>query len=87
MADHGRVITAKLPQPLVIQLDEVVERIDRSKSWVVREALSEWLGQDQRRQELRNGGNRPVQLCEFAIGSSVQGGIKSQTDRPHLNYV
>jgi len=52
MADHGRVITAKLPQPLVIQLDEVVERIDRSKSWVVREALSEWLGQDQRRQEL-----------------------------------
>jgi predicted transcriptional regulator len=37
MADHGRVITAKLPQPLVIQLDEVVERIDRSKSWVVRE--------------------------------------------------
>ena len=51
MADYGWVITAKLPQTLVIQLDEV-ERIDRSKSWVVREALSEWLGQDQRRQEL-----------------------------------
>ena len=51
MADYGWVITAKLPQTLVIQLDEV-ERIDRSKSWVVREALSKWLGKDQRRQEL-----------------------------------
>jgi predicted transcriptional regulator len=28
------------------------ERLDRSKSWIVREALVEWLAEDQRRYEL-----------------------------------
>lgn len=52
MADEGRVITAKLPDDLVTRLDEVAGRIDRSKSWIVREAVSEWLAEEQRRYEL-----------------------------------
>jgi predicted transcriptional regulator len=52
MAEEGRVVTAKLPEDLVSQLDEVSERIDRSKSWIVREAVSEWLAEEQRRHDL-----------------------------------
>jgi len=52
MSDDGRVITAKLPENLVTKLDEVAARIDRSKSWIVRQALVEWLGEEQRRFEL-----------------------------------
>lgn len=52
MADQGRVITAKLPDELVSQMDEVANRIDRSKSWIVREAVSQWLIEEQRRYEL-----------------------------------
>jgi predicted transcriptional regulator len=52
MADDGRVVTAKLPDDLVSRLDEVADRIDRSKSWIVREAVSEWLAEEQRRHEL-----------------------------------
>lgn len=52
MADNGRVVTAKLPDELVSRLDEVAERIDRSKSWIIRQALSEWLTEEQRRYEL-----------------------------------
>jgi predicted transcriptional regulator len=52
MADDGRVVTAKLPDNLVSQLDEIAGRIDRSKSWIVREAVSEWLAEEQRRYEL-----------------------------------
>jgi predicted transcriptional regulator len=52
MADEGRVVTAKLPDELVSRLDEVAGRIDRSKSWIVREAVSEWLAEEQRRYEL-----------------------------------
>lgn len=51
MAD-GRVITAKLPDDLVLLLDEVACRIDRSKSWIVRQAVAEWLAEEQRRHEL-----------------------------------
>ena len=52
MADDGRVVTAKLPDDLVSRLDEIADRIDRSKSWIVREALTEWLAEEQRRYEL-----------------------------------
>ena len=52
MADEGRVITAKLPDDLVAQMDEVAGRLDRSKSWIVREAVSDWLAEEQRRHEL-----------------------------------
>lgn len=52
MSDIGRVVTAKLPDDLVAEMDKVSERIDRSKSWIVRQAVAEWLIEEQRRYEL-----------------------------------
>jgi predicted transcriptional regulator len=52
MTDEGRVVTAKLPQDLVLRMDEIAERIDRSKSWIIRQAVAEWLAEEQRRYEL-----------------------------------
>ena len=52
MADEGRVVTAKLPDELVFLMDEVAERMERSKSWIVREAVTQWLAEEQRRYEL-----------------------------------
>ena len=52
MPNDGRVVTAKLPDDLVSRMDEVAERIDRSKSWIMRQAVSEWLAEEQRRYEL-----------------------------------
>jgi len=52
MADDGRVVTAKLPDDIVSRMDEVADRIDRSKSWIVRQAVTEWLAEEQRRYEL-----------------------------------
>jgi predicted transcriptional regulator len=52
MTDDGRVVTAKLPDDLVSQLDDAADRIDRSKSWIVREAVQQWLAEEQRRYEL-----------------------------------
>ena len=52
MAKDGRVVTANLPSDLVARMDEVADRIDRSKSWIIRQAVSEWLAEEQRRHEL-----------------------------------
>jgi predicted transcriptional regulator len=52
MSDEGRVVTAKLPDDLASEMDEVAERIDRSKSWIVRQAVAEWLAEERRRYEL-----------------------------------
>lgn len=52
MAEDGRVVTAKLPDELVVEMDEVAGRMDRSKSWIVRQAVAEWLAEERRRYEL-----------------------------------
>jgi predicted transcriptional regulator len=52
MTEDGRVVTAKLPEDLVSRMDEVAGRIDRSKSWIVRQAVADWLAEEQRRYEL-----------------------------------
>jgi predicted transcriptional regulator len=52
MSKDGRVVTANLPDDLVSRMDEIAARIDRTKSWIVREAVSEWLAEEQRRYEL-----------------------------------
>ena len=52
MVDDGRVVTAKLPDVLVSRMDEIADRIDRSKGWIVRQAVAEWLAEEQRRHEL-----------------------------------
>lgn len=45
-------MTADLPEELVSRLDEVAQRIERSKSWIVRQALTEWLADEHLRYEL-----------------------------------
>ena len=60
MADDGRVVTAKLPDDLVSLMDDVADRIDRSKSWIVRQAVTEWLAEEQRRYELTLEGLKEV---------------------------
>lgn len=52
MTSPGRVITAKLPDDLASQMDEIASRIERSKSWIVRNAVAEWLSEEQRRHQL-----------------------------------
>lgn len=52
MAEDGRVVTAKLPDDLVVEMDSVAARIDRSKSWIVKQAVSEWLAEERRRDEM-----------------------------------
>ncbi len=52
MSKDRRVVTANLPEELVARMDEVADRIDRTKSWIVRAAVTEWLAEEQRRYEL-----------------------------------
>lgn len=51
MPNDRRVVTANLPDDLVSKMDEVADRIDRSKSWIVRVAVAEWLAEEQLRYE------------------------------------
>lgn len=52
MTDGGRVVTARLPLDVAEELDLWATRGDRSKSWIIRQALTEWIAEEQRRYEL-----------------------------------
>jgi predicted transcriptional regulator len=49
MDNQDRVVTSTLPADLASRLDEISNRIERSKSWIIRAALTEWLAEEERR--------------------------------------
>lgn len=51
-AESDRVFTAKLPAELASKLDDVASRLDRSRSWIIRQAVAEWLSEEERRYQL-----------------------------------
>ena len=51
-AHNSRVVTANLPVELAKKLDTVARRMDRTRSWIIRQALAEWLAEEDRRHQL-----------------------------------
>jgi predicted transcriptional regulator len=49
---EGRVVTAHLPIDMVERMEVIGERLERTKSWIVKEALTEWLADEERRHQL-----------------------------------
>lgn len=47
-----RSVTAHVPVELADRIDEVATRLERSKNWIVRQALADWLDQEEERNRL-----------------------------------
>lgn len=45
-------VTAHLPVDLVQELDRYAERLERSRGWIVKEAVGDWLGREAERERL-----------------------------------
>ena len=56
----GNVLKAHLPADLVERLDETGARIERTRSWIIRQALGDWLAEEARRLELTKEGRRDI---------------------------
>ena len=41
-----RMVTTQLSEPIFTRLDTYAKEIDRSKSWIVRQAITEWLARN-----------------------------------------
>jgi predicted transcriptional regulator len=48
----GKVLTAHVPLPLADKVDELAARLDRSRGWVVKRALTDWVEQEEERYRL-----------------------------------
>lgn len=47
-----RSVTAHVPVELAERVDEIADHLGRSKSWIVKQALSAWLDQEYERSRL-----------------------------------
>jgi predicted transcriptional regulator len=47
-----RVVTAHIPSELAEQIDQLAERLDRPKGWIVKQALMSWVELEAKRHQL-----------------------------------
>ena len=49
---NTKVLTTRVPNSLAEKLDEIAARIERSPGWIVNEALSAWIDQEENHRQL-----------------------------------
>ena len=49
---NTRVVTAHIPSELAEQIDQLAERLDRPKGWIVKQALMSWVEVEAKRHQL-----------------------------------
>lgn len=49
---NTKVLTAHVPLPLAEQVDLIAARLERSRGWIIKQALSAWVGQEEERRRL-----------------------------------
>jgi|UniRef100_E6QR04 predicted transcriptional regulator len=47
-----KVLTAHVPLPLADKVDQIASRLERSRSWIMKQALSAWIAQEDERDRL-----------------------------------
>jgi len=44
-----KVITAHVPLPLAGKIDQLAERLERSRGWIIKQALADWVEKEEER--------------------------------------
>lgn len=47
-----KVITAHVPLPLAGKIDQLAERLERSRGWIIKQALVDWVEKEEERSRL-----------------------------------
>lgn len=47
-----KVLTAHIPLPLAEKVDQLAARLERSRGWIVKQALTAWIDQEEERERL-----------------------------------
>jgi predicted transcriptional regulator len=47
-----RVLTAHIPLPLAEKVDRLAERLDRSRGWIIKQALTAWIDREEEHSRL-----------------------------------
>ncbi|GAB1583645.1 MULTISPECIES: CopG family ribbon-helix-helix protein [Phyllobacteriaceae] len=78
-----KVLTAHIPLPLAEKVDQMAERLERSRGWIMKQALSAWLAQEEERERLTREALADVDAGHVVDQQAVQAWADSlSTDAP-----
>jgi predicted transcriptional regulator len=78
-----KVFTAHVPLPLAEKVDQLATRLERSRGWIVKQALSAWIDQEEERSRLTREALADVDAGRVIDHQSVQAWADSlSTDQP-----
>ncbi len=78
-----KVVTAHVPLPLADKIDDLAQRLERSKAWIVKQALTAWVEQEEERRRLTLEALTDVDKGHVIDHQSVQAWAESlDTDTP-----
>ena len=80
---HFKVLTAHIPLPLAEKVDQMAARLERSRGWIVKQALSAWIAQEEERNRLTREALADVDTRRVIDHQAVQAWADSlDTDQP-----
>lgn len=83
MASSTRVLTAHVPESLADKVDALATRIERSRGWIMKQALAAWVDQEEERHKLTLEALADVDAGRVIDHHSVQAWADSlATDNP-----
>jgi len=78
-----KVLTAHIPLPLADKIDEIATRLERSRAWIVKQALSSWIDQEEERRRLTMEALADVDAGRVIDHQAIQAWADSlDTDQP-----
>jgi predicted transcriptional regulator len=78
-----KVLTAHVPLPLAEKVDEIAARLERSRGWIVKQALAAWIDQEEERRRLTLEALADVDSGQVIDHQSVQAWADSlDSDKP-----
>jgi predicted transcriptional regulator len=78
-----KVLTAHVPITMAEKVDKMASRLDRSRGWIMKQALSEWLDQEEERNRLTREALADVDSGHVLDHQAIQAWADSlDTDNP-----
>jgi len=78
-----KVLTAHVPLPLAEKIDQMASRLERSRGWIMKQALSAWIDQEEERSRLTREALADVDAGDVTDHQAVQTWADSlATDEP-----
>jgi len=80
---ESKVLTAHVPLPLAEKIDQMAARLERSRGWIMKQALSAWIDQEEERARLTQEALADVDSGRVIDQRAVQAWADSlSTDTP-----